>query len=54
MFLTQPDTNEHSNAYIPASQKHVGKELATEIPQKFTEGVVYIILIKRRNPICYI
>jgi hypothetical protein len=49
MFLTQPDTNDHSNAYIPASQKHVGKELVTEITQNFTEGVVYIVLTKRRN-----
>jgi hypothetical protein len=30
-------------------QKHVGKKLVTEITQNFTEGVVYIVLTKRRN-----
>jgi len=36
MFFTQPDRD----AYIPAGQKHVGKEIATEITQNFTERVV--------------
>jgi hypothetical protein len=40
----------HRNVHIPASQKHVGKEVATEITQNFTEMVVYTMLIKRRNP----
>ena len=34
---------------IPASQKHVGMELAIEIMPKFTEAVVQLILVRRKN-----
>jgi len=54
MFLTSWNVRIPMFISVWLGQKHVGKEIATEITQKFTEGVVYIILIKRRNPIGYI
>jgi len=54
MLLTESGTNKHRNVYIPARQKHVGKEIATEITQQFTEMVTYIILTRRKNRIGHI
>ena len=35
-------------------QKDVRKEVATEITPNFTERVVYMLLIKRKNPFVHI
>ena len=54
MFLTSWNVRIAMFISVWLGQKHVRKEVATEITQKFTETVIYVIPIRRKNRIHYI